>query len=126
MKSFGWQLLHNSVFQVLTQPGIRLCVREAVMKIIVMANGAPKSPFDLDGLKRAIQQAEIAPSGLPRNKGQDKLCEPGHLPQLQSALATIPGGAEASGLAAAEVVHCRPALRSIRRLRRAPPPLEDI
>jgi hypothetical protein len=73
------------------------------MKIVVMVNGAPKGPFDLDGLKRAIEHGEIAPSALACHEGEDEWIEVQNMPELQSVLATKPGDAVASGFPAAAV-----------------------
>jgi hypothetical protein len=74
------------------------------MKIVVLVNGVPKGPFDLDGLKQAIQKGEIAPSALAWHEGQDNWTEVQNMPKLQPAPATKPGDAMASGAGVAEPV----------------------
>jgi len=55
-----------------------------VMKIVVMVNGQPKGPFDLDELKQAIEQGKIPPSALAWHEGQDNWVELLLIPELQS------------------------------------------
>ncbi len=73
------------------------------MKIVVMLDGAPKGPFDLDGLKEAIRLGHLLPSDLAWHEGQDKWTELHNMPELQSALPTKRGDAQARGPGAAQV-----------------------
>ncbi len=72
------------------------------MRIVVMLDGAPKGPFDLDGLKLAIQGEKIGLCGPAWQDGQDQWIKLPHIPELESAPATSAGGARPSGFAAAE------------------------
>jgi hypothetical protein len=98
VRYFAWHPQCYQVFDWSTQLDKGLCVQQIVMKIVVMVDGAPKGPFDLDALKQVIEQGAIESSALARLEDQDKWIELRHIPELQEALATAPDDAEASGV----------------------------
>lgn len=53
------------------------------MKIVVMVDGKPKGPFDLDALKQAIQQGEVSLSSSAWHEGRDGWTELQNIPAFQ-------------------------------------------
>lgn len=58
------------------------------MQIVVMVDGKPKGPFELEALKQAIQEGTISLSALAWYEGREDWTELQNIPELQSI--TIP------------------------------------